>query len=260
MANLPTEKSAVPDRLQLLSELPRAGAEAIAFGIVWPLLTRLPEGDGHAVMVLPGFTAGDNSTAPLRRLLSALGYEAHGWGQGANMGRAPGQREALIARLEQLHERSGRKVSLIGQSLGGIFARELARGKPELVRQVISLGSPFAGPGVQASNLWPFVEQITGRAQPTITDAVRRRLAEPLRVPTTAIYSRADGVVNWRACLQKGGEQAQNIEVLGSHSGMAVNPSVMLVIADRLAQPEFFWEPFDRSGLKRVLYPRPAKA
>ncbi len=250
----------IPDRVQFLSELPRAGAEAAAFAVAWPLLTRLPRGDGHAVMVLPGFTANDTSTLPLRRLLRSLDYEAYGWDQGANMGRAPGQREALLARITELQERSGRKVSLIGQSLGGIFARELARARPDQVRQVISLGSPFSGAGVQGSNLWPFVEQITGRTPPSVSAAVRRRLAEPLQVPMTAIYSRGDGVVNWRSCLQNPlNEMSENIEVRGSHSGMAVNPSVMLAVADRLTQPEFAWEKFRRNGPKSLIFPRPAR-
>ncbi|MGB0921624.1 MAG: alpha/beta hydrolase [Alphaproteobacteria bacterium] len=250
----------VPDRLQFLSEVPRAGAEAAAFAMAWPLLTRLPQGDGHTVMVLPGFTANDTSTLPLRRLLSSLGYDAHGWDQGTNMGRAPGQREALLARLDELHGRSGRKISLIGQSLGGIFARELARARPQQTRLVISLGSPFSGSGVQGSNLWPFVEQITGRTAPEVSPAVRRRLAEPLQVPMTAIYSRGDGVVDWRACLQKPlNNTSENIEVRGSHSGMAVNPSVVLAIADRLAQPEFAWRKFRFGGVKRLIFPTPSK-
>ena len=137
-----------PSRLLLALEV-RGILELQAFFAAYPLLRRAPRGDGHPVLVLPGLAASDVSTRPLRTYLRAQGYAAHGWKQGPNHGPRPGVETGMDARLAELAGRYQRKVSLIGWSLGGVFARELARRTPALVRQVITLGSPFAGsPGV----------------------------------------------------------------------------------------------------------------
>jgi pimeloyl-ACP methyl ester carboxylesterase len=138
-----TDRVGPPSRLLLALEV-RAIWELQAFFATYPLLRRAPRGDGHPVLVLPGLAASDVSTRPLRTLLKELGYAAHGWKQGTNNGPRDGVEAGMEARLTELAQRYQRKVSLIGWSLGGIFARELARRSPELVRQVITLGSAFA--------------------------------------------------------------------------------------------------------------------
>ena len=160
----------------------------------------------------------------------------------------------MQARLAELAERYQRKVSLIGWSLGGVFARELARRRPAQVRQVITLGSPFANEP-KASNAWRLYEALSGRSAGDWPGREAMKLPPP--VPSTAIYTRTDGIVAWRGCLEQESPTTQNIEVEGSHSGLGHNPVVLYAIADRLALPEDKWRPFDRSGLRSLLYPDP---
>jgi pimeloyl-ACP methyl ester carboxylesterase len=246
-----------PSMLLALTELPRALAELGSLPAAAPLLATAPRGDGHPVLVLPGFITSDTSTTVLRRYLWGLGYDARRWDLGRNLGpKAIGQEgERLVARLEAIHAATGRKVSLVGWSLGGVMARIVARRVPDAVRQVISLGSPFTG-SPRATNVWRAYELITGQL---IDDGrTRAQLAEgatPPPVPSTAIWSREDGVVAWRNCVEPAGEQSDNIEVHGSHCGLGVNPAVLYAIADRLALPEDQWRPFDRGGLRALFYP-----
>lgn len=219
----------------------RAPLEFAAGVAAWPLLALAPRGDGHAVLVFPGMLASDLSTAPMRQLLKTLGHDAHGWNQGRNLGPRAGVMEASLARVHELAQRSGRRVSLVGQSLGGIYARELAKLAPEAVRCVITLGTPFNG-GPRATNAWQIFESLNGREHlaPERRAAVRR--TPP--VPTTSIYSRSDGVVGWQCSLEQVTAKAENIEVQASHTGMGVNPQVLHALADRLAQPEGRWSPY----------------
>jgi pimeloyl-ACP methyl ester carboxylesterase len=232
----------------------RALVELSAFYSMTPWLGLAPAGDGHPVLVLPGLSASDLSTRPLRAFLAQRGYRAHGWKLGRNFGPRPGVEDAMQARLAELHERYGRKVSVIGWSLGGMFARELARRAPDQVRSVITLGSPFAG-APHASNAWRLYECVSGRRADQWAD--RGHAQEPPPVPATAIYSRSDGIVAWQGCLEREGPQSENIEVDGSHCGLGHNPAVLFAIADRLAQPEGEWRPFERSGLRSLVYPDP---
>jgi pimeloyl-ACP methyl ester carboxylesterase len=242
-----------PSRLLLALEV-RGIWELQAFFAAYPLLRRASRGDGHPVLVLPGLAASDVSTRPLRIYLKELGYKAHGWKQGPNHGPRPGVEAAMDARLSELAQRYQRKVSLIGWSLGGIFARELARRSPVLVRQVITLGSPFANEP-KASNAWRLYEALSGRQVDDWPGREAMKLPPP--VPSTAIYTRTDGIVAWQGCREQESAQTQNIEVEGSHSGLGHNPAVLYAIADRLALPEGEWCPFDRGGIRRLLYPDP---
>lgn len=246
-----------PSHLLALTELPRAFAEFASLPLAAPLLARAPRGDGHSVLVLPGFITTDASTAVLRGFLKRLGYDAHEWGLGRNLGpRAIGREgEKLIAKLEELHEQCGHRVSLVGWSLGGVMARLVAQRVPEAVRQVITLGSPFTG-SPRATNVWRTYEWLTGqRVDDPHTRSQIRESATPLPMPATSIYSKGDGIVAWQNCLEPTGPLAENIEVRGSHCGLGVNPSVLYAVADRLAQPEGAWLPFDRSGVKGWVYP-----
>lgn len=246
-----------PSPLLALTELPRAMAE---FGTLFPaapLLATAPRGDGHPVLVLPGFTTTDRSTAVLRRYLTNLGYDAHTWDLGRNLGpKAIGyEGEKLVERLDRCHEATGRKVSLVGWSLGGVMARIVSRKRPEAVRQVISLGSPFTGTP-RATNVWRMYELLTGqKIDDASTQAQLMEGLTPSSVPSTAIWSRADGIVSWQNCVEPLAAKSDNIEVHGSHCGLGVNPAVLYAVADRLAQPEDDWQPFDRSGMRAWFYP-----
>ncbi len=193
----------------------------------------LPRGDGHAVMVVPGFGASDIATAPLRSLLRKLGYSAYGWEQGSNLGMRPALKQALGLRLHKLSERHG-PVSLIGWSLGGVYVREMARHTPQQVRRVITLGSPI-NERPDANNLMPLF-QFINRGKPVKVDmeGFRKRIAPP-PVPCTAIYTRSDGIVAWRCCREPEAPNTDNVEVRGSHMGLVYNAQAIRAIAERLA-------------------------
>jgi pimeloyl-ACP methyl ester carboxylesterase len=250
-----SDPSAPPSRHLLLLEV-RAIWELGAFFSMAPLLRMAPRGDGHPVLVLPGLAASDTSTRPLRAFLKDRGYAAHGWKLGPNHGPRPGAEARMQQRLAELFERHGRKVSLIGWSLGGVFAREMARRAPAQVRGVITLGSPFASQP-KASNAWRLYESLSGRDVGDWPE--RERMRTPPPVPSSAIYSRSDGIVAWQGCLEREGAQSENIEVEGSHCGLGHNPAVLYAIADRLAQAEGRWRPFDRSGVRGFVYPDPRR-
>jgi pimeloyl-ACP methyl ester carboxylesterase len=150
-----------------------------------PLLLRAPKGDGHPVLTLPGFLASDLSMAPMRRYLTALGYDAHAWNMGRNLGGVASKRAALSDLVKRIYETTGRKVSIVGWSLGGIYARDLALRCPEMVRSVITLGSPFAN-DIRATNATRLYEVLSGEGVDDIPE-VRRAIAGDLPVPTTSI-------------------------------------------------------------------------
>jgi pimeloyl-ACP methyl ester carboxylesterase len=240
-----------PSQALHLSEFARAWLDWGSLQLAEPWFSALPGGDGQPVLVIPGFTAGDRSTSILRRFLARLGYLPTGWNQGVNFGVRHEAFEGVARLLDQLQREYGCGVSLVGQSLGGIYARELAKRNPERVRQVITLGSPFNDPGGHASNVTELY-RLFNPGHASKAEQIRREhweIPAPPPVPTTAIFSRWDGVCHWRACIQHGGhEQVENIEVMASHTGMAVNPQTLLIIADRLAQRHGGWKPFQRGG------------
>jgi len=219
----------------------RAFLELAALLPAYPLLRRAPRGDGHPVLVLPGFLASDFSTRTLRAFLRDRGYSAHAWGLGRNLGPNPELVAKMVERLQALRQRHERTVSLIGWSLGGVYARELARNFPSDVRQVITLASPFRD--LSATSVPPLLRRFGGRHRPE-NDTRRAQLGEPIPVPATAIYSKTDGIAAWQSCVEPSGPLSENIEVESSHLGIGHHPVVLLTIADRLAQPEGAWRPF----------------
>lgn len=224
-----------PNALLALSDGPRALADAVCLVAAAPFLRRLPRANGkQSVMVLPGFLGSDEGNGPLIRFLRDLGYTAKGWGQGRNLGVEGFDRVELGRRIEALAHAGNGKVSLIGHSLGGIYAREMARSGPQWVNQVITLGSPFSGGGQQASHASRLYQRLNPRKKPEErSDA----LSVPPPVPTTAIYTKADGVVNWRTSCQDGNyANVHNIEVMGSHIGLNLNAAVWYWVAKKLAQ------------------------
>ena len=250
------KRPAPPSRLLQLLE----GRAVFEFGAtlsMWPLLQLAPKGDGHPVLVFPGLVASDLSTRVLRRYLRDRGYRVHGWGLGRNLGLKAGIEDAMFERLDALYERYGRKVSLVGWSLGGLYARVLAKHRPDKVRSVITLGSPIAG-HPRSTNAWRIYEWASGERSDD--PVAHERVRGMLTVPATSIYSRTDGVVSWKASLDEASATSENIEVVASHLGLGVHPAVLYATADRLAQPEGAWKPFDRSGLRAFAYPNPARS
>jgi pimeloyl-ACP methyl ester carboxylesterase len=223
-----------------------------------PILATAPRGDGHTVLLLPGFTASSHSMAPLRSVLTALGHQARGWGQGYNFG--PHRRivEGLTRRLVNLHRDSGGKVSLVGWSLGGMYARELARRHGDIVRDVITMASPFRMTRVDRSRASWWYDILGPEYDGLLNLSVNEQHREPVPVPCTSIYSRNDGIVRWHVCIDEGGPNRENIEVRGSHSGLGQNLAALYAVCDRLAQPEGRWQQFSPPLALRHLYPKPA--
>jgi pimeloyl-ACP methyl ester carboxylesterase len=194
------------------------------------------------VLVLPGFLAPEFSTVPLRRFLRDLCYDARSSHLGVNMGPTAKVAQTLQRRLVHLAERHERKVSLVGWSLGGIYAREMARVRPDLVRGVITMGTPFAD--ISATHAARFIPLRPDGKPLHQAHELRAALRRPLDVPTTSIYSKSDGVVHWQGCLQTEAPHSENVEVHCSHTGMGFHPEVFRVVADRLALPEGEWRPY----------------
>ena len=243
-----------PSKLLLLAEIRAFGEFALGLASL-PVLATAPKGDGHTVLVLPGFLTSDTSTEFLRRTLSGLGVNAVGWDLGRNLGNAMVMREKLADKVAQLKRESGRRISIVGWSLGGIYARYLGLQVPEMVRSVITLGSPFTG-DMRANNVGRIYDVVSGENPDQIPRKEYEALAGHLPVPASSIYSKTDGVVHWQTSQVKDHHQAENIEVFGaSHFGLGFNPAVMWAIADRLAQSEGTFAPFTRKGPFALAYP-----
>ena len=239
-----------------LIEGPRALSEASALIPTFPLLGTLAPGDGHTVMTLPGYLATDWSKLLMRQYLRLWGYDARRWNLGRNIGLVADRdiESRLDQRLQHLYEKSGRKVSLVGWSLGGLLAMEMARRNPQYVRTVITLGSPIGDP--KATHLWRLYEMTTGTL---VRDSRVKKRVKKFRdpipgVPITAIYSKTDAIVSWRIAKVSPGDEAENIGIVTSHIGMGFNPMVLYAVADRLRQPEGEWSPFDNGGIRRLFF------
>ena len=236
-----------------LTEAHRALAEMASLMYSRSFLRKMPAGDGHGVVLLPGFLGDDGYNAPLRRYLNRMGYAAEGWSQGRNLGPRGDVLENTLDYIKGVAKRTGGKVTLIGHSLGGIYARELAKEAPEQVRQVVTLGSPFGEGRDTASYPRRLFYALNPQDEISIDQYA---LAEPPPVPTTAVYSKGDGVVNWLTCFQHGRHaHTQNVQVWGSHCGLTINPMVWFLLAERLAQPDGKWKPFRSSTWRRLFYP-----
>ncbi len=245
-----------PSWLWALLEAPRALTEASTLIPARSLLKHLPKGDGHPVMTLPGFLATDRSTRVLRRYIYHWGYDSFRWRLGRNLGPSHQRNfeKMLDTRLEKIYKETGRKVSLVGWSLGGLYAREMARRNPDIVRSVVTLGSPHGDP--KATNAWRVYEALSGISvdDNIITDRVEN-LREPVGdVPVTAIFSKSDAIVSSEIAKLPPGNMVENIGISTSHLGMGFNPVVLYLIADRLRQPKDDWMPFEISGFRNIFY------
>jgi pimeloyl-ACP methyl ester carboxylesterase len=205
------------------------------------------KGDGHPVILYPGLGAGTLTTSQLRSHLRSCDFQVTDWELGVNTG-PEGVFDDWLGTLAEsvckMHALHGRKVSLVGWSLGGIYAREIAKTCPESVRQVITLATPFSSLG--GANHAGTIFKLMGGDTSHLTPELQARLRARPPVPTTSIYSKTDGVVCWRGCLEPSGPLVENIAVDASHLGMPGHPDVLRIVADRLAQPEGGWKPYRR--------------
>lgn len=197
-----------------------------------PRLAAAPRGDGHVVVDIPGWRAPEVSGAPLRGYLRALGYDARGWGFGTNLGDPRRDVERLAESVLDLVDEGGSPVSLVGWSLGGVIAREVARRHPESVRRVITYGTPVLG-----GSAYTTVARAYGQGADVAAERVAQRLdaAAPIRVPLTVVFSRRDGIVSWQACIDRSSSCVEHVEVSSTHLGMGIDPDVWTLVADRLA-------------------------
>ena len=221
-----------PSTWTALGELGSALDAARLVGAI-PRLSSAPRGDGHLVVDIPGWRAPELSGAPLRGYLRRLGYDARGWGLGTNTGDPRRDVQRLAASVLELVEETGTPASLVGWSLGGVIAREVARRHPDAVRRVITYGTPISGGAAHTT-----IARAGGRGSHGDADRVARRLdAEtPIRVPLTVLFSRRDGIVSWQACIDRRSPTAEHVEVSSTHLGLGVDPDVWAVVADRLAR------------------------
>jgi len=213
------------------------GRVAFEYAASWaslPLLrARAPRGHGEPVLVVPGFGSDDSYTNRLRSFLSSLGYRVRGWGLGRNHGRVHALIPLVVERTAELAADTGSKVVLVGWSLGGYLAREVARERPDLVRRVITLGAPVVG-GPKYTASAPMYRK-RGYDLDEIEASVARREVKPLEVPVAAVFSRSDGVVAWQACVDHLNPRVAHHEVLSSHLGLVCSPVVLLLVARLLS-------------------------
>lgn len=202
-----------------------------------------PRGDGHPVLVIPGFMTGDFYMSELRDRIEAQGYKAYGWDEGMNLGASRDDAEKLAQRLKDIsRENGGQKVSIVGYSLGGVYGRELARKYPELVRDVITLGAPFGGrdwsgrPDETLARIYNYYQHKDAQSS--------NDLVNPPPMPTTSVYSKGDWIVNWSDSQNPRADKAENVEIRGGHVRMPFNDEAAAIVLNRLAQKEGAWTPY----------------
>ena len=250
-----------PHLLHSVTEF-RALLEMATLPYSLPLLMSAPHGDGHPVLLMPGFMASEASLIALKLFLRNRGSDVHTWGLGRNVGFQNKHASALEQKIRHLHHTSGRKVSLVGWSLGGVFGLYGAHQAPECVRMLITLGSPVsvdpAGskspPMVQA--LYRLIAHPLGPAAHSMQPRVRKLRDKKLPpVPMSCLYSLTDGVVPpQEATIDGDPAMHENIRVPGSHTGLGVNAIVLCIVADRLAQADGQWRPYRPEGVSGALY------
>ena len=227
-----------------------------------PLLMAAPQGDGHPVVLVPGFMAGESTLAALKLFLQNKGYDVHNWGLGRNVGFRGKHANALPQKIRYLHHTTGRKVSLVGWSLGGVFSFYGAETTQDCVRSIITLGSPVSvdmmgnqsPPALKA--MYRLVSHRLGASAHLMQPRAKAmREHRRLPIPTSCLYSLSDGVVPPQEATIDGDPALhENIQVPGSHVGLGFNGIVMAIVADRLAQAEGDWKPFAPQGLLGHVY------
>jgi hypothetical protein len=196
-------------------------------------LARQPRGHGEPVLVLPAYGAGDGSTAILKTYLRLLGYRVSGWHLGRSSGHVPELLPRVLRRIFFMARKFQQPVRVIGWSFGGYLAREAARERPDLVERVITLGTPVIG-GPKYTVIAPQFKR-RGIDLDAMAKEIEGRNRVLLQTPVTAIYSRADGIVAWQACIDPNGANVEHVEVRTAHIGFGFSPEVYKIIAQRLA-------------------------
>lgn len=195
-------------------------------------VARRHDGGNRPVIVIPGFMVHDVISIRLRRTLVVAGYDARGWGMGVNTGLRQDTVDRLVALLETTHASTGQSVSLVGWSLGGLFAREVAKLRPGMVERVVTLASPFSG-DPRANNVWRIYERVAGH--PVDRPPVEMELSAKPPVPTIALWSRRDGLVSPASSRGLAGERDAAFEVDSGHLDIVSAPSALASILDALA-------------------------
>lgn len=251
--NLPAERELVvqpPSLWWSLLEAPRAALEIGSIGLKHRELLQASSGDGHAVLVLPGYGAGDTIMYVLRYYLNRWGYDARPWNLGVNFTRTritaidqvnafrEDMEDKVAARIEQLYHETGRPVSVIGWSLGGIYANSMADRVPDYLNHVITLGAPYGDP--RATAAWNVLKALnfskTAEEEQDFDGWLKHDAITDRQVKTTVIYSPNDGIVAEAAARLGEHEKIAHVPVNSSHAGFAFNPAVYRVIAQTLAQ------------------------
>lgn len=245
-----------PTKLDTALDALRAVKDVASFVSNRSALNNAPSGDGHTVLVLPGFLTNDNATVFIRQRLRKLGYNAQPWRLGLNLG-PTSKRDIdtlLLERIKELYLTSGHRISLVGWSLGGLLAREAARQHPEMIRQVIALASPISG-SMENTSLWDLYIKTFGRdLSREELEARIEKVSHPVpNVAFTSIYTKEDGIVAWQISQVEESEFSQNVQVKASHMGIIFNPRVLAVIANRLAQPDGQWQRLDEASQRSLL-------
>lgn len=199
-----------------------------------PSLALQPRGQGQPVIVLPGLGASNVSTYLLRRYLTLLGYDTHGWDIGRNRGNVQQMLPAVTQQVRRVHRNSGAKVAIIGWSLGGVLAREVARDHPAWVRQVVTMGSPLVG-GPRYTTFGAYYES-RGIDLDAMEARIQAREQTPISVPITSIYSKRDGIVAWQASIDRHTAHAEHEEVDATHFSLGISAQVFKIVARTLAQ------------------------
>ena len=194
-------------------------------------LRRSPRGDGRLTLDLPGWKAPEGSMVPIRSFLRRLGHDARGWGLGVNGGDVEAAGEAFLERLEGLVARAGRPANLVGWSLGGVVARESARRRPDLIHRVVTFGTPAIGGPTHTVGASSYGPEECARIEALQAELDR---TDPIDVPVTAIFSRNDGVVDWRACVDRFSPRVRHVEVRSTHVGLGIDPDVWRAAAAAL--------------------------
>lgn len=241
-----------PKRPSFFWYLTEPGRALTEFGLTYPYSNfnvNAKKGDGHPVLVIPGFMGSKSSTNMLRGFVEKLGYKVYDWGLGRNLGNVE-DIDRLVVRVEEITDYHKVPVSIIGWSLGGVFARQIAKEKPALIRQVITLGSPFRNV-IEANNAtWLYTTLFGSQKVKDLDYSLLNTFPAPAPVPTTAIYTKEDGIVPWEACMEMHEDDLhQNIQVRGSHCGLGMNSCVFMVIEDRLKYSMQNWQLFKPQGL-----------
>ncbi len=251
---MPAPALAPPNDLLYATDPARAALGLAAWPLTLRMMRTAAHGDGRPVLVLPGLLAGDLSTRPIRSFLLRRGFRVHGWLLGRNLGPTQEVVDGLRARIDQLTRRYDGPVSVVGWSLGGIYARAAASERPDLVRSVITLGTPFAMEAPTQTRAQKAYDKHAHRHAPGQGLPIPPDVRGPLPVPATSIWSKQDGIVSWRTSLETPSATAENIAVHGSHLGLGHHPAVLWAVADRLAQPDGQWRPFAPPRWLRPLY------